>query len=109
MVGLYKDPDGKKITFLSSVGNRSIGAETNDQVKQLQRKVSELESSLRKYVSVSSVIIKESKNIYIKILKDVGMTVPKSRETSAVVYAVTQAEYMYAARQHATIITCVTP
>ena len=26
----------------------------------------------------------ESKNIYIKMLKNVGMTVPKSRETSAV-------------------------
>ena len=29
-------------------------------------------------------IIKGSKNISIKMLKDVGMTVPKSRETSAV-------------------------
>ena len=28
--------------------------------------------------------IQESKNISIKMLKDVGMTVPKSRETSAV-------------------------
>lgn len=52
MVGLYKDPNGDKIRFLSSVGNRSIGTETNDQVKQLQQRVSELESSLRKYVSV---------------------------------------------------------
>ena len=58
MVGLYKDPNGDKITFPSSAGNHSIGTETNDQVKQLQRRVSELESSLRKYVSVSSVKIK---------------------------------------------------
>ena len=57
MVDLYKDPNGDKITFPSSVGNHSIGTETNDQVKQLQRRVSELESSLKKYVSVSCVII----------------------------------------------------
>ena len=36
--------------------------------------------------------VQESKNVSIKLLKDVGMTVPESRETSAV-YT------MYAARQ----------
>ena len=56
MVGLYKDPNGDKINFMSSIGiNRSIGSEPNDQVKQLQRRVSELETSLRKYVSVNTV------------------------------------------------------
>ena len=34
--------------------------------------------------STDSMILKGSKNISIKMLKDVGMTVPKSRETSAV-------------------------
>ena len=58
MVGLYKDPNGDKITFPSSVGNHGIGTETNDQVKQLQQRVFELESSLRKNVSVSWVITK---------------------------------------------------
>ena len=40
----------------------------------------------------------ESKNISIKMLKDVGMTVPKSRETSVVyIYAATQGmrDYIY--------------
>ena len=61
-----------------------------------------------------SSYIKGSKNISIKMLKDVGMTVPKSRETSAVyIYSKTEDEgSIYAARQGmraATIITCVTP
>lgn len=52
MVGLYKDPNGDKIKFLSSVGNRSIESETNIEVKKLRKRVTELENSLRKYVSV---------------------------------------------------------
>ena len=39
---------------------------------------------------------KGSKNISIKMLKDVGMTVPKSRETSAVYM---QQDNIYAAKQ----------
>ena len=45
-----------------------------------------------------SIIYKGSKNISIKMLKDVGMTVPKSRETSVVyIYAATQGmrDYIY--------------
>ena len=43
-------------------------------------------------------IYKGSKNISIKMLKDVGMIVPKSRETSVVyIYAATQGmrDYIY--------------
>ena len=36
------------------------------------------------HLSLPMVIKQGSKNISIKMLKDVGMTVPKSRETSAV-------------------------
>ena len=45
-----------------------------------------------------STMYKGSKNISIKMLKDVGMTVPKSRETSVVyIYAATQGmrDYIY--------------
>ena len=60
-------------------------------------------------------VFKESKNISIKMLKDVGMTVPKSRETSAVytrVYYYMQQHRGWYVQQdrgwgHATIITCV--
>ena len=44
------------------------------------------------------LVYKGSKNISIKILKDVGMTVPKSRETSVVyIYAAIQGmrDYIY--------------
>ena len=46
-------------------------------------------------------IYKGSKNISTKMLKDVGITVPKSRETSIVyIYAATQGmRGLYAARQ----------
>ena len=54
-------------------------------------------------VSIQQKIVKQgSKNISIKMLKDVGMTVPKSRETS-VVYICSntgnEGLYLYAARQ----------
>ena len=49
-------------------------------------------------VEACTVYIKGSKNISIKMLKDVGMIVPKSRETSVVyIYAATQGmrDYIY--------------
>ena len=63
------------------------------------------ESLVDRYISsLSLYFTKESKNISSKMLKDVGMTVPKSRETSAVYCYMQQhrgmrAVYLYAARQ----------
>ena len=48
------------------------------------------------------IMDKGSKNISIKMLKDVGMTVPKSRETSVVYICSNTGNerlYLYAARQ----------
>ena len=46
MVGLYKDPEGDKITFMSTVTQQS-----DREVVELRRRVSELERSLKKRVS----------------------------------------------------------
>ena len=50
MVGLYKDPEGEKISFMSSVVERSIGG--GNEVKALRQRVAELEHNLRKRVSI---------------------------------------------------------
>lgn len=57
MVGLYKDPDGKNITFNVTTGgdkskatSQSSGGDT--EVRRLQMKVTELEYSLRQRVSI---------------------------------------------------------
>ena len=55
------------------------------------------------FYTTKKTVKQGSKNISIKMLKDVGMTVPKSRETSVVyIYAATQGMrglYLYAATQ----------
>ena len=48
MVGLYKDPHGNKITFLSTPLLRSIG---DNEMRELRRRVVELENSLKQRVS----------------------------------------------------------
>ena len=40
-----------------------------------------------KCMPIGILLLQESKNISYKMLKDVGMTVPKSRETSEVYYS----------------------
>jgi gamma-aminobutyric acid type B receptor len=45
MVGLYKDPHGNKITFLSTPLPRSIG---DNEMRELRRRVVELENSLKR-------------------------------------------------------------
>lgn len=57
MVGLYKDPDGKNITFNATIGEeKSIStcqsSEGDMEVKRLQLKITELEYSLRQRVSI---------------------------------------------------------
>ena len=48
MVGLYKDPEGEKITFVSTI-NRSVGGES--EMKELRRRVTQLENTLKQRVS----------------------------------------------------------
>ena len=48
MVGLYKDPEGDKITFMSTVTQQS-----DKEVVELRRRVSELERSLKQRVSLT--------------------------------------------------------
>ena len=55
MVGLYKDPEGETITFVTSIQkdistpDRSSVGET--EMKKLRRRISELENSLKQHVS----------------------------------------------------------
>ena len=52
MVGLYKDPDGKDITFKTTTQRESTSdTETNSEMRELRRRVIELENSLIKCVS----------------------------------------------------------
>ena len=54
IVGLYKDPDGKNITTFkpnSEKDSATVDKSTSgSEVKELQRKVVELETSLKQYV-----------------------------------------------------------
>ena len=56
MVGLYKDPDGKDITFKTSTQNDFTSADVNrndSEIRELRRRVNELENSLLQCVSDS--------------------------------------------------------
>ena len=52
IVGLYKDPDGKNITTFTEKEVTTIDnkAASGNEMKELQRKVVELETSLKQYV-----------------------------------------------------------
>ena len=53
MVGLYKDPDGKEITFKTTLSADSITESfEKKQMKHLKRRVTELELSLTHYVNI---------------------------------------------------------
>ena len=53
MVGLYKDPDGKKITLKTTLSADSVTESfEKKQMKHLKRRVTELEISLTQYVSI---------------------------------------------------------
>ena len=55
MVGLYRDPTGEKISFMSnSVIDHSIGG--SNEVRELQRRVTELENSLKRRVSIKILL-----------------------------------------------------
>ena len=51
-MGLYKDPDGKSINTFTEKDNGTIDNNTTSgsDMKQLQRRVVELETSLKQYV-----------------------------------------------------------
>ena len=55
MVGLYKDPDGKDITFKTTTQRESTSdtenRNDNSEMRELRRRVIELENSLIKCVS----------------------------------------------------------
>ena len=54
MVGLYKDPDGKDITFKTTTQRENSMTENNaseNEMKELRRRVVELENSLIQCVS----------------------------------------------------------
>ena len=58
MVGLYKDPSGESITTFPTSGpreeaNESAGSKKDRELKNLRRRVNELESSLKEQVSYS--------------------------------------------------------
>ena len=54
MVGLYKDPDGNDITFMTSTQNDYASADVNrndGEIRELRRRINELENSLLQCVS----------------------------------------------------------
>ena len=62
MVGLYRDPEGDKITFVSSVVVHTNGNST--EVRELRRRVSELENSLiKQHVSISDLHIPNTSSL----------------------------------------------
>ena len=56
MVGLYKDPEGKDISFKTTTQNENSYSDdknkSDSEIKELRRKVNELENSLIQYVSI---------------------------------------------------------
>lgn len=52
MIGLYKDPQGEKISVMASIPARepsSADLHSGEEVKGLRRRITELEKSLRQY------------------------------------------------------------
>ena len=56
MVGLYKDPNGEMITFVTSAQNDNSTLDRSSvgktEMRKLRRRINELENSLKQHVSI---------------------------------------------------------